>query len=594
VLELIKRFGKGYGGRCAIGVITKALEVVFNLIAPVIVARMIDIGVGTHDTGYVIRMGAVLIALSLVGYAFTLVCQKMAALISQGMGTDLRRALFHHVSSFGAAEVDEFGTASLVTRVTNDVNQIQVAVALAIRQLVRWPLLAVGSMVAALMLNLRLGLIFLVCTPLIGLVFWYVMSRSVPFFQTMQGKLDRISRIAREGLSGARVIRSFRREDAEKARFHEVAVDQTDTAIAVSNLSAWLSPSTFLVMNLGIVAILWAGGRQVDAGLMSQGEIVAFVNYMIQTLQSVVYVANLVVIFTRASASAQRIVEVLDAKPAVTEKPGAVAPQEDAAASSQALVFDHVCFAYAGSSADALHEVSFALPAGHELGIIGGTGSGKSTLAGLVLRLYDVRSGSVAVCGQDVRDWPLAALRQVVSIVPQQASLVTGTIRSNLLWRDGGASDDALWQALELAQAADFVRKKPGGLDAVVEAGGKNFSGGQRQRLTIARALVGSPQLVVLDDAASALDFATDAALRHALRSLRPAVSSVVISQRVSAVMDADLVLVLDHGAAIGLGTHRELLDGCPLYREICLTQLRPEELGRDEVPLAGARGGDI
>jgi ATP-binding cassette subfamily B protein len=327
---------------------------------------------------------------------------------------------------------------------------------------------------------------------------------------------------------------------------------------------------------------------------MSQGEIVAFVNYMIQTLQSVVYVANLVVIFTRASASAQRIVEVLDAKPAVTEKPGAVAPQEDAAASSQALVFDHVCFAYAGSSADALHEVSFALPAGHELGIIGGTGSGKSTLAGLVLRLYDVRSGSVAVCGQDVRDWPLAALRQVVSIVPQQASLVTGTIRSNLLWRDGGASDDALWQALELAQAADFVRKKPGGLDAVVEAGGKNFSGGQRQRLTIARALVGSPQLVVLDDAASALDFATDAALRHALRSLRPAASSVVISQRVSAVMDADLVLVLDHGAAIGLGTHRELLNSCPLYREICLTQLRPEELGRDEVPLAGARGGDI
>ena len=579
MLELIRRFGKGYGGRCAMGVTTKVLEVIFNLLTPVIVARMIDVGVRTRDVAYVIRMGILLVVLALVGYLFTLVCQKMAALISQGMGTDLRRALFHRISGYGASELDRLGTASLVTRVTNDVNQVQVAIALGIRQLVRWPLLAVGSMIAALMINLKLGLIFLVCTPLIGLIFWFVMNRSIPYFHDMQAKLDRISLITREGLSGVRVIRAFRQEGREAARFRKAAWDQTQTAITVNNLSACLSPATFLVMNLGFVAILWAGGIQVDTGGISQGEVVAFVNYMMQTLQSVVYVANLVVIFTRASASSRRILEVFDGEVEVADKPGAIAPDLEHS-SARALCFDHVCFAYRGSKIDAVHDVTFKLAGGGTLGVIGGTGSGKSTVANLIVRLYEVREGSVDVFGRDVRDWPLHALRTAVSIVPQQASLVSGTIRSNLSWRDEKASDEELWKALELAQAAEFVRQKPELLDTPVEAGGKNFSGGQRQRLTIARALVGAPRLIVLDDSASALDFATDAALRHALRSLAPAISSVVVSQRVSAVMGADLVLVLDHGKVAGLGTHTELLESCSLYREICLSQLRPNELG--------------
>lgn len=574
--ELLRRFLRPYRGRALLGIGCKAVEVVFDLLTPLIIARMIDVGVATRDASLIVRLGGLLLLLSLVGYGFTLVCQRVAATVSQGVGTDVRAALFRKVGAFGAADLDRFGTPSLVTRVTNDVNQLQVAVALGVRMLIRWPFLAIGSVVAALLIDLRLGLIFLVVTPAIAAVFWAVMGRSVPYFRAMQTKLDAVSRIVREALEGVRVIRAFGREGHEEGRFHEAAGEQADTAIAVGRLSSILNPATFLIMNLGIVAILWTGGLRVEAGSLSQGEVMAFVNYMTQTLVSIGYVANLVVIFTRGAASAARIMEVLDTEPQVTDGPGA---EPALGAEVPAVVFDHVSFTYGGGD-EALTDVSFSLAQGATIGVIGGTGSGKSTLSSLVARLYDPSSGHVSVLGSDARAYELTGLREAVALVPQQASLLTGTIRSNLSWRDPQAGDGELWAALASAQADDFVQEKELGLEAPVEAGGTNFSGGQRQRLTIARALVGSPRVLVLDDSASALDYATDARLRRALRALPGRPATIVISQRVASVMGADEVLVLDHGHVAGLGTHQELLDSCPLYREICLSQLKPEEVG--------------
>lgn len=580
MIELLRRYLPKYRWKALAGILTKAVEVVFELLTPLVVARMIDDGVANKDAGEVLHLGLLLLLFAAVSYCFTLICQKLAAQVSQGLGTDVRNALYRRVNSFASAEVDRFGTPSLVTRVTNDTTQVQVAVAMGIRQLTRWPILAVGSVVAALLIDLRLGLIFLVCMPLMGLAFWWIMHRSLPYYRSMQTKLDHISLVTREALSGVRVIRAFRREDHEDERFAEAAHDQADTAIAVGKLSAVLNPATILIMDLGVVAILWVGGYQVEAGDLTQGNILAFVNYMTVTLTAVTYLANLVVIFMRGSASSQRILEVLDCEPSITDEGNEQVALPDAAdASVPALAMEGVAFSYAGAPVTALSEVTLSLPQGGTLGIIGGTGSGKTTLVSLLPRLYDASEGEVDVLGCDVRRWPLTQLRHEVSIVPQQTSLVSGTIRSNLLWRNPSASDDELWAALATAQAEDFVRAKPDGLDTVVEAGGKNFSGGQRQRLTIARALVGHPRVVVLDDSASALDFATDAALRHALRGLRSELTSVIVSQRVSAVMGADQILVLDHGRAAGLGTHDELLETCDIYREICHSQLKGDEV---------------
>ncbi len=592
MIELLRRFGGKFRRYMVIGPACKLIEVIFDLLTPLVIAQMIDKGIGSHDVNAVIHYGMVLGAMAVIGISFTLVCQKMAALTSQGMGTDIRGALYQHINKLSYAELDRFGTPSLITRITNDVNQVQLAVALGVRMLIRWPFLAVGSMIAALAIDLKLGMIFLICTPAIGLVFWFVMARCIPYYKQLQAKLDRIALICREGLSGARVVRAFVREDHERERFAQAADDQAHTAIAVGKLSSVLNPVTFLVMNLGVCAILWVGGIQVNVGELTQGQVMAFVNYMTQTLTSIVYVANLVVVFTKASASASRLNEVLNCVPSITDEgnqPVAL-PEPSAMGNAvpvSALSLSHASFSFGAGAANAVNDVTLELPLGKTLGIIGGTGSGKSTLVSLIPRLYDTGVGSVSVMGADVRAWPLDQLRHVVATVPQRASLVSGTIRSNLTWRDESATDEELWAALDIAQASEFVRNKPQGLDAPVEAGGKNFSGGQRQRLTIARALVGSPQILIMDDSASALDFKTDAALRHAIRerSVRGAaagglpLTTVIVSQRVSTVRDADMICVLDHGSVAGLGTHDELYASCQLYREICQSQLRREEL---------------
>lgn len=591
MIELLRRFGGKFRRYMVIGPACKLIEVIFDLLTPLVIAQMIDKGIGAHDVNAVIHYGMVLGAMAVIGISFTLVCQKMAALTSQGMGTDIRGALCEHINKLSYAELDRFGTPSLITRITNDVNQVQLAVALGVRMLIRWPFLAVGSMCAALAIDLKLGIIFLICTPAIGLVFWAVMVRCIPYYRQLQAKLDRIALICREGLSGARVVRAFVREDYERERFAQAADDQAHVAIAVGKLSSILNPVTFLVMNLGVCTILWVGGIQVNVGELTQGQVMAFVNYMTQTLTSIVYVANLVVVFTKASASASRINEVLNCEPSITDegnqsvalpKPGNVAPVP-------ALSLSHVSFSFGAGAANAVNDVTLELPLGKTLGIIGGTGSGKSTLVSLIPRLYDASAGTVRVFGRDVRAWNLDQLRGVIGMVPQRATLMSGTIRSNLAWRQRTCfMDDVLWDALETAQAADFVRDLPDGLDAPVEAGGKNFSGGQRQRLTIARALVEYPQILVMDDSASALDVKTDAALRRAVRELAgktPVFSrgipmtTVIVSQRVSTVRDADMICVLDHGSVAGLGAHDELYATCQLYREICQSQLRREEL---------------
>lgn len=576
--ELLFRFGKRWRSRTIIAVAFKVVEVVFDLMTPLLIARMIDTGVANHDIEITIRLGCLLALLAITGFGFTLVCQREAAIISQGMGTELRDALFQKTNSLSAAELDSITTASLITRVTSDVNQVQLAVALGVRQLVRWPFLACGSMIAAMLIDWRLGLIFFVCTPCIALVFWLVVRRSVPLYTAVQQRLDAATRIARESLSGARVIRAFGRESREEQRFHNAAYEHANAAIETGRLAAILNPASLFIMQLGVVTILWIGGWQVNSGALTTGEVMAFVTYMTQTMLAIAYVANLAVVFTKGAASAHRIMEVLTLSVSVTNKPDENLPLELLHANTtNAIAFDKLYFTYPNDSEAALCNINAHVLPGETLGIIGGTGSGKSTLVALLTRMYDPSNGQIFVFGHDVSAYPLSQLRRILSVVPQQVVLMRGTIRTNLCWRHEAATDEELWSALEIAQAASFVRAKPLGLDEPVEAGGRNFSGGQRQRLTIARALIGSPNIIVLDDSASALDLRTDARLRKSLKTCTN-LTKVIISQRVSAIADADHILVLNHGRIAGQGSHEELLNQCTLYREIVASQLAGDQ----------------
>ncbi len=574
----LKRFLGQYKKHIILGPFFKWTEAVLELLVPLVMARIIDEGVSARDGGYVLWMGGLLVLIAAVSLGCALICQYYASIASQGVGTSLRREMFRKVNDLSHAELDAIGSHSLITRITNDVNQLQLAVAMLIRLVVRAPFLAIGAVVMAFTIDVQLSLIFVIAFPLIVLVLYLVMSRSVPFFQVMQKKLDRISLLTRENLEGARVIRAFSKQSAEQRRFEEASDDVADTAVRVGRLSALLNPLTMAIMNAAIIAILWFGGFQVDTGRLTQGEIVALVNYMNQILLALTVVANLVVIFTKASASAARVNEVLEMEPSVREEVSEPAALDEAA---PLLAFEDVSFSYPGSAEPALSGISLTLNRGETLGVIGGTGSGKSTFANLIPRFYDATSGRVLIGGRDVRELPFSQLRQLVSVVPQKAAVVSGTIADNLRWREQEAPDEALWAALRTAQAADFVEKLPLKLESRVEQGGKNFSGGQKQRLTIARALVGSPELLILDDSSSALDFATDAALRRALKQETAGMTVVLISQRASTVRRADRILVLDDGRPAGLGTHEELLENCPVYREICLSQLSAEEVSQ-------------
>ncbi len=573
------RFLKQFKREVLIGPVFKLTEAVFELIVPLVMAQIIDVGIANGDRGYVLRMGGVMVLLGLVGLGCALICQYCAARASQGFGTVLRSEMFRHINTLSHGEIDQIGTPSLITRITNDVNQLQLAVAMLIRLVVRAPFLVIGATVMALLLDWKLACIFFVAAPLMALVLYLVMSRSIPFYRIIQKKLDRISLITRENLSGVRVIRAFSRQEKEKERFAQASEDQMSTSIAVGRISALLNPLTSAIINLAIAAVIWFGGFRVDAGGMTQGEVIAFVNYLNQILLAMIVVANLVVIFTKAAASATRVDEVLELHPSIVNRVSRPAQEVEG---SPEIAFDAVSFAYPDAGAYSLSDISFTVARGQTLGIIGGTGCGKSTLVNLIPRFYEVSQGSIKVDGVDVRDYPMEQLRGKVGIVPQKAVLFSGTLRQNMQWRKQDATDEEIWQALETAQAASFVHKMPDGLDSVILQGGKNLSGGQKQRLTIARALVGEPEILILDDSASALDFATDAALRQAIAKFSAGrgnrMTTIIVSQRANTVRYADQIVVLDDGKAAGIGTHEQLLESCQIYREIYWSQNERQE----------------
>ena len=573
------RFLKQFKKEVLIGPVFKLTEAVFELIVPLVMAQIIDVGIANGDRGYVLRMGGVMVLLGLVGLGCALICQYCAARASQGFGTVLRSEMFRHINTLSHGEIDQIGTPSLITRITNDVNQLQLAVAMLIRLVVRAPFLGSGATVMALLLDWKLACIFFVAAPLMALVLYLVMSRSIPFYRIIQKKLARISLITRENLSGVRVIRAFSRQEKEKERFAQASEDQMSTSIAVGRISALLNPLTSAIINLAIAAVIWFGGFRVDAGGMTQGEVIAFVNYLNQILLAMIVVANLVVIFTKAAASATRVDEVLELHPSIVNRVSRPAQEVEG---SPEIAFDAVSFAYPDAGAYSLSDISFTVARGQTLGIIGGTGCGKSTLVNLIPRFYEVSQGCIRVDGVDVRDYPMDQLRGKVGIVPQRAVLFSGTLRQNMQWRKQDATDEEIWQALETAQAASFVRKMPDGLDSVILQGGKNLSGGQKQRLTIARALVGEPEILILDDSASALDFATDAALRQAIAKFSAErgnrMTTIIVSQRANTVRYADQIVVVDDGKAAGIGTHEQLLESCQTYREIYWSQNERQE----------------
>ncbi len=571
----LRRYLKKYILQLIVGPVCKLTEAVFELIVPMITADIIDVGVRTGDPYYVWSRGSLMVLLGVLGLGFALVCQKSASVAAQGFGTELRYDMFRHIGSLSHSELDKLGTPSLITRMTSDINQLQWAVAMLIRLVIRAPFLVVGALIAAMMIDMRLSLIFFGASLLIALILFLVMNRSVPYFKSMQSRLDKVSLISRENLSGARVIRAFNKEKDDCDRFAQSNDDLKATSVRIGRISALLNPLTYIVAQGAIIAVVWFGAGFVNEGELTTGEIVALVNYMTQILLAMIVVSNLVVIFTRAAASASRVNEVFDTKPSVIEGTrvlGEISPEKPA------VEFSGVSFGYK-EGGKVLRDISFRAMKGQTIGIIGGTGSGKTTLVNLIPRFYDVSGGSVSVGGVNVREYTFSSLRGKMGIVPQGSVLFAGSIRDNMTWKKKDASDEEIENALKTAQAYEFVEKFPEKTDKLILAGGKNLSGGQRQRLTIARALVGKPDILILDDSASALDFATDAALRRSLSRDLGDTTVFIVSQRVGTVRSADMILVLDEGELVGMGTHDQLVDDCPVYREICMTQLREEEM---------------
>ena len=572
------RYLKGYEKETVIAPLFKMLEACFELLVPLVVARIVDEGIQNADLPFIWRQCGLLVLLAVVGMASSLTAQYFAAKSALGFGTALRRDLFAHINTLSHTELDRMGTPTLVTRMTSDVNQVQNGLNMTLRLLLRSPFIVIGAILMALTISPVLTLWFLGITAVISLVIWAIMRATVPIYHDAQTTLDRVTQLTRENYVGARVVRAFSRQKDEMAGFAAANDRLRDVQLAAGRISALMNPITYLIVNLGAIAILWHGGRQVDAGALTQGEVMALLNYLSQILLNLLRIADLVIIMTRAVASAVRVSEVL-ATP--TTMPDPAAPELDAVPGAPAVAFEDVGFAYAGAGAPSLTGVTLAAAPGETVGVIGGTGSGKTTFVSLIPRFYDATGGRVLLFGHDVRRYEFAQLRRMIGVVPQKAVLFTGTIRDNMRWAKPDATDEEIWAALEIAQAAEFVRAKPGGLDAPVETAGRNFSGGQRQRLTIARALVPMPRILILDDSASALDYATDAALRTAIKEKTQGMTVFIVSQRAAAVRQADRILVLDDGAPAGLDSHARLLQSCAVYREICLSQLSKEEVSR-------------
>ncbi len=571
----LRRFLKDYKLQLIIGPICKLIEAILELMIPLITADIIDTGVKNGDMGYVLARGGLMVLMGALGLGFALVCQKFASIASQGFGTKLRNGMFRHINTFSHAELDKIGTPSLITRMTNDINQMQLAVAMLIRLVIRAPFLVIGALVMAMLIDFKLSLIFIAASLFIGIVLYTVMNKSVPYFKLMQKKLDKASLISRENLSGNRVIRAFDKQEYEEERFNKSNTELAEISVRAGKISALLNPLTYIIAQAAIIMIVWFGSVSVNIGELQTGQIIALVNYMTQILLAMIVLSNLVVIFTKAAASASRINEVFDTKPTVTEKEES---RTDIDKNAPAVEFKNVSFGYPGNGY-VLKNISFVIERGMTVGIIGGTGSGKSTLVNLIPRFYDANDGEVLVFGNNVKEYTFGKLRSNMGIVPQKAELFSGTIKENMLWADKNASDSQIDKALKTAQAYEFVNKFPNGLETVLSAGGSNLSGGQRQRLTIARALAGDPQILILDDSSSALDFATDAALRTALGNLKGDMTIFTVSQRVSSVRYCDIILVLDNGKLAGCGKHGELVKTCEVYREICMSQLEKEEV---------------
>ena len=575
-MKKLLKFIKGYEKETVLAPLFKMLEALFELFVPLVMAAIIDTGIPGRDIGYILRMCLILVALGIIGLVCSITAQFFAAKAATGFSTKLRHALFAHIQSLSYSEMDTVGTSTLITRMTSDINQVQSGINLVLRLFLRSPFIVFGAMVMAFTVDVKAALIFVVAIPLLSVVVFGIMIWTMPLYKKVQQALDRVLGMTRENLTGVRVIRAFHKEEEEKERFLQENEELTRLQKFVGSISGLMNPITYVIVNGAIVCLLYTGALRVDSGLLTQGEVVALVNYMSQILVELVKLANLIITVTKAIACGNRIQSVFEVENSLND--GSFAEKK---AGFSGVTFSNVSLTYAGAGNESLTDISFEAKAGQTIGVIGGTGSGKSSLVNLIPRFYDVTAGEVLFDGRNVKEYKKEILRDEIGIVPQKAVLFAGTIAENLRWGNKDASADELWEALEIAQAKEFVETKEGGLDARVAQGGKNLSGGQRQRLTIARALVKKPKVLILDDSASALDFATDAALRKALRELKNSPLTFIVSQRTSSIQHADQIIVLDDGCVVGLGTHEKLLEECSVYREIYDSQFKKEAAER-------------
>ncbi len=575
-MKKLLKYLKNYKKETVIAPLFKMLEATFELFVPLVMANIIDVGIANNDKNYILWMGALLVGLAVIGIVCSLTAQYFAAKAAVGFGTELRNDLFSHINSLSHTELDVIGTSTLITRMTTDINTVQSGVNLFLRLFLRSPFIVFGAMVMAFTISVKAALIFVVAIPLLAIVVFGVMKLSIPMYKDVQKQLDNVVLSTRENITGARVIRAFNRQDEEMESYGEKNTLLKGFQMKVGNLTAMMNPVTYVIVNLAIVAIVWTGGVQVDTGVLTQGEVVALVNYMSQILVELIKLANLIVSITKALACAGRISDVFDVKSSISENTDA---NVKAKADAPIVEFDNVSFTYKGAGDESLSNISFKINRGDTVGIIGSTGSGKSSLVSLLPRFYDATKGCVRINGVDIKDYSLAQIRDMVGFVPQKAVLFKGTIRDNMKWGNEAATDAEINKALEIAQAADFVAEKKGGLDEMINQGGTNLSGGQKQRLTIARALVKNPQILVLDDSSSALDYATESKLRTAIRENTKDTTVFIVSQRASTVRHSDKIIVLDDGEMVGIGNHDELIKSCDVYKEICMSQLSAEEV---------------